>query len=170
MIKILLSIFLVLIVTAQLFAINLTGNSGFAIPLGSWSDEHNSGKYFSFGSDILKKHYIALSTSFDVSTFSGKINSNYHFQCFSTGCGVKFYPLYFIKNSNLFTNVSLSYNFMERQLHSVTEKGNDLAFHSLIGAEFKIGNNWIISMNFGERHFFGGIDMLTIGAGLGYNR
>ncbi len=168
--KIVLVLFLIICLGSQLFAINFAGNSGFAIPLGSWSDEHGSGQFFSVNTDILSKDYLAIFVSFNVSTFAGKANSNYHFQSFSPGSGLKFYPLFFIDNSNLFAKASVSYNFIERSLHNAKETGNDLAVLSLIGAELKTGNNWIIYLSLGEKHFLGGIDMFVIGVGLGYKK
>ncbi len=153
-----------------LFALNFNGNTGFSIPIGNWATYHNSGPFISFGSDLLKKDFLTCGFSFDISSFSVKLNESYYLQIFSPGVGIKFYPLFFMKSYNLFLNSTLSYSFMEKRLHNSVEKGRDFSILTLIGAEFKVSDNWLISSFCGEKHFTGGIDMLILGVGLEFKK
>jgi len=159
-----------LLLIPPLFGINFTGNTGYSIPIGNWATHHNSAPFISFGTDLIKKDYLSCGIGFDVSSFPGKLNSNYNLQIFSLGTGTKFYPLFFVKNHNLFINSILSYGFMEKKLRNAIEKGRDFSISTLIGAELKISENWLISSSFGEKHFAGGIDVLIFAVGLEFRK
>lgn len=167
-----LTLFFIFFLISPLFAVtlNFTGKAGSYIPVGDWANYHNSSPFISFGTDLIKKDYLNSGLAFDVSSFSGKLNNSYNLQIFSPGISIEFFPLFFIKNYYLFINGTLSYNFMERRLHNSIEKGRDFSILTLLGTEIKMSKNWSFAPFFGEKHFAGGIDMLILGIGLGFNK
>ncbi len=169
-IRLLSVLFLTLFLITPLSAISFTGNSGYYFPIGSWSSNHNSAPYIALGTNLFEKDYLTCGISFDVSSFSGKLNNSYNLQIFSPGATIKFYPFFFTKNYNLFTSGTISYGFMQKTLHNSTENGNDYCILALIGVELMMTKNWFISSSLGEKHFTGGIDMLTFGIGLEFRK
>jgi len=59
---------------------------------------------------------------------------------------------------------------MEKKIHSVVEEGSDFGILSTIGGQFNVSENWIISPYIGEHHIAGGIDMITFGLRLGFQK
>jgi len=160
----------ILLVTSPLFAINFYSDIGASIPVGNWANYHNSSPFISFGINLIKKDYMNSGFAFDISSFSGKLNDNYILQVFSPGISMEFFPLFFIQNHTIFVNSTTSYSFMKKRLHNATEGGRDFSISNLLGAKIKISEHWSVCTYFGEKHFAGRIDMLILGAGLGFKK
>ncbi len=167
---ILLSLLILFLFIASLSALNITGNTGFSIPIGNWSTYHNSSPFFTLETNLINKNYLNSGISFSVSTFSGKLNESYTLQILSPGAFIKFYPLFFKNNYNIFINSTLGYSFMEKNLHNSRETGGDFNILMLIGGKFKLSENWSFSTFLGEKHFMGRIDLLIFGLGIEFKK
>lgn len=161
----LIPLFIILSVV-PLMSLSFVGNTGYAIPLGSWSTYHNPSPFFSFETNFINKKFYDGGFILGISSFSGKFNRHYTLQAFSPGISVKFYPLFFINNRNLFLNNSLSFSYMIKNIHDVKETGGDFTVASNIGGKFIFSNNWSFSIFIGENHSMGGLDQISLGMGI----
>ncbi|TET24766.1 MAG: hypothetical protein E3J78_00620 [Candidatus Cloacimonadota bacterium] len=168
--KLLPILMLTLLFTFELHAFTFSSTTGFAIPVGSWANQHSSSPFISIGSVLIRKNFASLGISLDLFSFSGKLNENYHLQIVSPGTCIKFYPLFFANNHILIVKETLSYVIMQRKLHDSFEKGKDFALLSAIGAEFKFGENWFISSCIGDNHYAGGMDMFIFSFGIEFRK
>lgn len=155
---------------APLTALTVSGNTGFAIPVGTWANHHSPSPYLSLGIDLYQKKFVDIGLALEMASFRGKLNSNYHLQIISPGTAVKLYPLFFLQNRSIFLRETLTYSFMQRNVHDATEKGRDFGILSALGFEFSITDQWGIIPYFGEKHYLGGIDMFIFGLEIAYRK
>jgi hypothetical protein len=163
-------IFLLALALTPLRALTLSGNTGFAIPVGTWAHHHSPSPYLSLGLDLFQKDYVSIGIALEMASFRGKLNTDYHLQVISPGTAVKLYPLFFLKNRSIFLRETLTYSFMQRNLHEATEKGRDFGILSALGFEYSIADRWKVIPYFGEKHYFGGIDMFIFGLEIGFKK
>jgi hypothetical protein len=166
----LITLSLLVFALSSLSALTVSGNTGFTIPVGTWAEHHSPSAYLSFGLQMYQKSHFSLGLALEMTTFRGKLNSDYHLQVVSPGIALNLYPLFFIDKQSLFLRETLSYSFMQRNVHDATEKGRDIGILSALGFEFSLGDRWGIVPYFGEKHYLGGIDMLLIGLEIAYKR
>jgi hypothetical protein len=169
-IRAILALFLTLCSIMPLAGYTLAGSSGFAIPFGTWATHHAPSPYLTFEIDLYEKRALSTGISLEMASFRGKLNSNYHLQTISPGLALTLYPLSFIEHRSLFIKGIASYSFMQRNLHEASEKGRDFSLLSAMGYGFKIAEAWGVLPYFGEKHYFGGIDMFTIGLEITYTK
>lgn len=159
-----------MVLLAPLFSVSFSGNAGFLIPVGTWARHHAPSPYLSLGTDLYQKQYASLGLALEMASFRGKLNGAYHLQVLSPGGSVKFYPLFFIKNRSIFLKETLTYSFMQRNLHDATEKGRDFGIISAFGFEFPMTEKWRAVPYLGEKHYLGGIDMFILGLEIAYSK
>lgn len=155
---------------APLAGLSLSGNTGFAIPVGDWAQHHSPAPYLSLGFDLYQKGFITLGPALELASFTGKLNSDYHLQVVSPGIALKLYPLSFMKHRSIFLRETFTYSFMQRNLYGTTEKGRDFGLLSALGFQFGIADRWAVIPYFGEKHYFGGIDMFVFGVEIAYGK
>ncbi len=153
-----------------LAAYTISGSSGFAIPFGTWATHHAPSPYLTFGIDLYEKSALRAGIALEMASFRGKLNSSYHLQTISPGLALTLYPLSFIEHRSLFIRGTAGYSFMQRNLHEATEKGRDFSLLSTMGYGFSMAEQWRVIPYLGEKHYFGGIDMFTIGLEITYKK
>jgi hypothetical protein len=162
--------FMILPALAPLEAVTFSGTSGFSIPVGTWADHHSPSPFLSLGIDLYQKSFATMGIGLEMASFRGKINKDYHLQIISPGVSLKLYPLFSMRNRSLFLKETLTYSFMQRNLDEATEKGRDFGALSSLGFEFSIAEKWGIIPYFGEKHYFGGIDMFIFGMEIAFGK
>jgi hypothetical protein len=162
--------FMLVLTLAPLTGVTFSGNSGFYIPVGTWADHHSPSPFLSLGVDLYEKGFATMGIALELASFRGKVNNNYHLQIISPAATVKLYPLFSMRSRGLFLKGTLTYSFMQRNLDEATEKGRDFGVLSSLGFEFSIAEKWRIIPHFGEKHYFGGIDMFVFGLEIAFRK